>query len=205
MSKVTGINMTSREIVLANLNHEGPARPGMTFDNGRLNDSVHAGLGGPNGCTHKRWIEGQMEYYDDQWGNLWMRMKDGCAKGEVVKPAITDWSQLDDYQAPDYDLDVMVSRLREGLAEPTDKFRVVGLGGWIFDNARYIRKMDTYFMDMVMYPEELRRLHSIVAGVYEKKIRACGESGVIDAKTLKEDVEIHFVPFLQRVRDITKP
>ena len=93
--------MTSREIIQANLNHQKPPRPGLTFDRGRLNDIVTAWTI-PGGYQQKRWTEGNREYYDDEWGNLWVRMVGGSVKGEIFKPAIEDWSQLDSLQPPNY-------------------------------------------------------------------------------------------------------
>ncbi|MBM4458614.1 MAG: hypothetical protein FJ011_12730 [Chloroflexi bacterium] len=37
--------------------------------------------------------------------------------------------------------------------------------------------MEVYFADLALYPDELRRLHEIVAGVYEQKIRLAAEAG----------------------------
>ena len=79
--------MNSKEIIYANLGHCNPSRPGLTFDNDRKNDMVGGGPGTPKGYVQKRWVEGQFEYYDDMWGNIWTRMTDGCAGGEVIKPA----------------------------------------------------------------------------------------------------------------------
>ncbi len=179
--------MTPRDIILANIDHSGAPRPGLTFSGDRMNDMCMAWCGAPAGYQQKRWVEGKLEYYDDPWGNLWARMKDGCAKGEVTRPAITDWAQLDDYRPPEYDLDACVQNFRRVFDQPTDKFKLAGIGGWIFDNARYIRKMEVYFMDMAMYPEELRRLHRIVADVYELKIHAAGKAGA-DGIMIGEDM-----------------
>ena len=64
--------MTPREIVLANLNHTNPSRPGITFGGDRINDMLGAGISDPR--EQKRWIEDGVEFYDDQWGNIWKRM-----------------------------------------------------------------------------------------------------------------------------------
>jgi len=93
--------MQPRDIILANINHANPPRAGMTFDRGRVNDMLGCGVH-PHGYEQKRWIDGPREYYDDEWGNLWVRMRDGSLKGEIFKPAIEDWSQLVDLQPPDY-------------------------------------------------------------------------------------------------------
>lgn len=175
-----------KDIILANINHDNPSRPGMTFDRGRINDMVGAGLM-PHGYQQKRWVEGKLEYYDDEWGNLWRRMRDGSVKGEIYKPAIEDWRQLDTLQPPDYSHPDCAARLRAVFSQPTDKFKLAHIGGWIFDNARYLRKMEVYFLDMALYPDEVRRMHDIVARVYEQKIHLAGKAGA-DGIMIGEDM-----------------
>lgn len=169
--------MNSREIIYANLEHHSPTRTGLTFDNGRINDMDSSEVGLPKGYIPKRWVDGQYEYYDDMWGNIWARMTDGCAAGEIFKPVIEDWSQLKDYQPPQYDLDDAMTVLRHGFVNSQDKFKLSWLPGWVFASSRYLRKMEVYLMDMLLYPEELKQLHSKVADVFESLIRASGKAG----------------------------
>jgi hypothetical protein len=96
---------TPREIIWANLKHTNPPRPGLTFDQGRINDMVGGGPGAPAGYQQKRWTEGDREYYDDAWGNLWVRMVNGSFKGEIVQPVLKDWKDLDSLRAPQYDIE----------------------------------------------------------------------------------------------------
>ena len=176
--------MTSKEIILANINHQNPPRCGMTFDGGRCNDIVSCGLT-PYGYRQKRWVEGKLEYYDDQWGNLWVRMRDGSVKGEIHTPVIEEWSQLDDLQPPDYghlsgaedSHPSCAEQMNALFSRPTDTFKMAHIGGWIFDNARYLRKMEVYLCDLALYPDELKRMHQIVADVYEQKIHLAGKAG----------------------------
>lgn len=182
--------MTPREIILANLSHDNPPRPGLTFDRGRIDDFAGAGVGDPIGYTPKRWTEGNKEFYDDKWGNVWMRLIDGCLGGEIVAPALKDWSQLDSLAVPRWNLDELPGKIREEFAgNPTsaDKFKFVFLPGWVFADARYLRKMEIYLMDMALYPEELHRLHKKIASVYEGLIRAAGQAGA-DAVMFCEDM-----------------
>ena len=180
-------NMNSQEIILANINHEDPPRPGMTFGKGRMNDLL-VGVPGPSRTyTEKRWIEGKREYYDDEWGNIWVRMIDGSQSGEIHQPVIADWSDLDTLQVPDYEDPTRYEEMRELFSKPTDKFKLAVVGGWVFNDARYLRKMESYFADMAMYPQELARLHSMVAKVYEAKIRNVGQAGA-DGILLFEDL-----------------
>ncbi len=178
--------MNSREIILANINNENPPRCGLTFDRGRLTDMIGCGLR-PHGYTQKRWVDGKVEYYDDQWGNLWVRMREGSIKGEILTPVIEDWSQLDEMQTPDYSHPDCAVEMMALFAQPSDKFKLARIGGWIFDNARYLRKMETYFCDMAMYPDEVDRMHQIVAGVYEQKIHWAGKAGA-DGIMIGEDM-----------------
>jgi uroporphyrinogen decarboxylase len=180
--------MTSKEIILANLNHTGAPRPGMTFDRGRINDFCMEGVGQGVAYEPRRWTEGPIEYYDDAWGNIWQRMIDGSVKGEIFQAAIEDWSQLDDLEAPSFDIEKGAAQLRRTFeADGEDRFHVAAVGGWIFDNARYLRKMEVYFLDMAMHPEELHRLHALVGAFYEKRIHAAGRGGA-DAMMIGEDL-----------------
>lgn len=168
--------MNSKEIIYANLEYRNPARPGLTFDNSRANDMCWGGPGSSSGYIQKRWIAGQYEYYDDMWGNIWARMNDGCAAGEIFKPAIEDWAQLKDYQIPQYDFDEAVNSYRKGFDGGEDKFKMAGMPGWVFAASRYIRKMEIYLMDLLLYPEELKKMHEKVAGLFEQLIRAAGKA-----------------------------
>ncbi len=179
--------MNGREIILANIEHNHPPRAGLTFDRGRINDMLWSSPGLPKNYHPKRWTEGKIEYYDDEWGNIWQRMVGGCFKGEICKPAISDWSQLDDLIPPDYSNDDCWQEMEEAFAKSSDLFKIACIGGWIFDNARYLRKMEVYFLDMAMYPEELKRLHKIVAKVYEQKIHRAGKAGA-DGIMIGEDM-----------------
>ncbi|HOF17881.1 MAG TPA: uroporphyrinogen decarboxylase family protein [Phycisphaerae bacterium] len=168
--------MTPREIILANIENTGAPRCGLTFSGKRIDDMIGGGAGPSKTYTPRRWQEGKKEYYDDEWGNLWVRMVGGSVKGEILEPVLKDWKQLDDFTPPDYSDPDRWANMRKYFAQPTDRFKLAHIGGWIFDNARYLRKMEIYFTDMVEFPEELHRLHAMVAGVFEAKIHAAGQA-----------------------------
>ncbi|TVQ19130.1 MAG: hypothetical protein EA382_16880 [Spirochaetaceae bacterium] len=179
--------MTSRQIIAANIAHSGAPRPGMTFDRGRQNDMLVVGAGSPEGYTQKRWREGAREFYDDAWGNIWVRMIEGSIKGEIHRPVIEEWSQLEALTVPFYDVERTAERLKSGFAGDQERYRTAAIGGWVFDNARYLRKLEIYLMDLALYPDELKLLHTKVAGVYENLIRAAGQAGA-DAIMIGEDM-----------------
>ena len=183
---MTNAATTAREVILANLNHSGAARPGMTFDRGRRDDMIIVGAGMPQGYVQRRWIDGNREYYDDPWGNIWVRMVGGSVKGEIHTPVIQDWSALDGFQAPVYDVARTAERFRAGFGDDP-RFRTAAIGGWIFDNARYLRRLDIYLMDLALYPDELRTLHREVGSMYEGLIHAAGKAEA-DAVMIGEDM-----------------
>ncbi len=181
--------MIPREVIQSNLDHAAPERVGLCFEDGRRSDMCIAWVGDPEGYTQKRWQQGNREYYDDKWGNIWVRMKEGPIKGEIYKAVIEDWSCLKDFSAPFYDIDKSAEQLKAGFAADTrsNQYKVAGIGGWVFDNARYLRRLDVYLLDMALYPDELRVLHRIVAEMYEQLILAAAKAGA-DAVFIGEDM-----------------
>ena len=198
--------MTPREIILANIEHAAPSRCGMTFfGDDRICDMVVPGVGEPEGYVQRRWTQGNKEYYDDVWGNTWVRMVGGSDKGEIHKPVLEDWAGLDELRVPDYSKPSQYVRMRQAFENAGDRFRLAYIGGWVFNDARYIRKLEVYLCDMALYPEELRKLHRKVAGVYEAKIRGAAAAGA-DGIFVVEDLGTQNGPLFspQMFRDYFK-
>ncbi len=192
--------MLSKEIILANINHQPSPRPGMDFTNGRLNDFVY-GEFQTGGFSQKRWVEGNIEYYTDCWGNIWKRMVGGSVKGEIFKPAIEDWKDLDELEMPDYTSPDSLTEAQQKFLQQPDKFKLVNVEGWVFDQARYLRNMDVYFMDMGLYPDEVQKLNNRVAAVYEQKIHLAGKikaDGILLAEDLGTQTGLLFSPKMFR-------
>ena len=116
-------------------------------------------------------------------------MVGGSVKGEIEKPALPDWSGLSDFCAPRYDIAATAELLRADFAkdEGGEKYRVACIGGWVFDNARYLRKLEVYLLDMALYPDELKVVHAEVAKMYETLILASAWAGA-DAIYIGEDM-----------------
>lgn len=198
--------MTPREIILANIEHARPPRPGLTFGGGRADDMLGCGCDPSPDYTPRRWTEDGREFYDDEWGNLWMRMVGGSAKGEIHTPALASWDGLPALKVPDYANPARYATMRARFAQPTDRLRVAHIGGWIFDNARYLRKMEQYFVDMALQPDALHALNGKVAAVYEAKIHGAGKAGA-DAIMIGEDLGTQTGPLFSPAmfRDFFKP
>ncbi len=169
--------MTGREIIDACLRFRKPPRVGMTLPDPFPNDVATFGPRPAPEFRRERWTEGGNEYWTDEWGCTWGRVGE-ISKGEVVRGAIEDWDQLDEYEPPDFGDDRRYEAGRKVVREHPDRYIIAGLpGGWVFATARKIRKMETYLMDLVLEPERIERLHDLIVAENEKVIRKAAELG----------------------------
>jgi uroporphyrinogen decarboxylase len=193
--------MTPRDIILANCARTDPPRPGLNFDNGRRDDLAvfwphQAGL-----IPQRRWTEGGREYYDDEWGNVWVRMTEGSERGEIHAPLLEDWSRLDSMKLPAMDDPAWIQAMRDRFSAGGDRFRLAAIGCWVFDEARYMRKLEVYLMDLALGEERLTELHERVARVCEGRIRmaaAAGADGIFLLEDLGTQTGLLFSPAMFR-------
>ena len=178
--------MTPREIIQRNLNRTDPERIGFSFDGGRLNDFVGCGLGPSTTYQPRRWREGNVEYHDDEWGNVWHRLVDRSAGGEIFRPALESWDLLADYELPDLTAPGRFDRAREVFAADGGRFRVASIPGFPFAICRYLRKMEVYFQDLLLHRAEIDLLHERVTSLLEQVIVGMGEAGA-EGLTFCED------------------
>jgi uroporphyrinogen decarboxylase len=175
------MSMTPREIIIRNIEFSHPERIGMAFDRGRIRDFCGVGIGPSTTWQERRWVEGNVEYYDDEWGNVWHRIVGMGAGGEVLRPVLEDWSMLPDYELPDMANPGRYERAREVFSRDQEHYRVGGLPGFPFAICRYMRKMETYFIDLIAERAHVDELHERVTSLLEEIIRqyaAVGADGV---------------------------
>ena len=202
--------MTPREIMLANIERGSPERPGLTFstlhrpdkpDIPRIDDMVGCGLGPSETYKPKTWVDGGMEYSDDEWGNVWYRVVGGSSGGEIFQPAIRDWKQLDTLQLPDYDNPVRYKGAADSLSRPTDKLKYAFLPGWVFATSRYLRKMEVYFVDLIEYRDEIDRLHAMVTDLFVRVVHRfadCGAEAIMYCEDLGTQDRVLIGPAMWR-------
>jgi hypothetical protein len=194
-NRIMSVEMTSREIISANLAHNSPPRPGLNFSSretqdwlhsspeqnsffkGRINDILCLSVDASRNWCQKRWVSGNKEFYDDEWGNIWVRMSEGCMTGEIDTPAIEDWEQLDNIRVPDFDDPRRYERTCQLFRESPDKFKIGAIPGWVFATSRYLRKMENYLCDLIDCRQEVNRLHSIISDLMLKIIYRFAEIG----------------------------
>ena len=181
--------MIPRDVILANIEFRCEERIGLNFsseEEGRVDDFVGAE------CAHpfepERWVEGNVEYSTDMWGNTWHRIVDMSSGGEVHKPVLEDWGSLDDLELPDLDNPAYYEEARRLGASDTDRFRV-GWMGWTFSICRYMRKMEVYFMDLCEARDRIDVLHDRVTTLLGGQVDRYGEAG-LDAVMFCEDLGV---------------
>ncbi|MFN2352001.1 MAG: uroporphyrinogen decarboxylase family protein [Kiritimatiellia bacterium] len=169
--------MTPRDVIIRNLELRDPERIGMSFSAGRMRDFCSGGMGPSATWTQKRWTEGEMEFNDDEWGNVWYRIEGMSAKGEIYEPALKDWAMLKDYQLPDLAHPARYQKMRQTLAQQPDHYRLGGLGGFPFAICRYLRKMEVYFEDLILERDNIDLLHEKVTILLEQVMERLAEAG----------------------------
>lgn len=169
--------MSPRDIIRANLECSDPPRIGMNFSGGRWNDMAGAALGPVPGWEPRRWTEGNVEYYTDEWGNIWHRLVGLSRGGEVHTPALADWSSLPSLTMPDIANPSRFEAAAAAFRLETERYRLGFLPGFPFAICRYLRKMENYFRDLVWERTNVDRLHGRVTELLEAMILRWADAG----------------------------
>ena len=166
--------MTSRRIIEAVLAADNPPRVGMTLPKPYPNDLLHGRPGfhtrtpaEPRGHELRRWV--------DEWGVTWASLTE-FDKGEVVAGAIEDWADLDAYCPPDLGKSEDYAEAKAVFASETERFRVGGVPGFVFNIARKVRKLEDYLCDLVLERDKVDRLNAIVRAELLKCIDQWGQT-----------------------------
>jgi uroporphyrinogen decarboxylase len=169
--------MTSREIIRRHLEFSAPERIGLNFGGGRANDLCEAGLDPSPVWRERRWTEGRQEFYTDEWGNTWFRMAHMSRSGEIYRPALMEWDQLKEYRLPDLAAPERFHTARRTFAAEKERYRMGRLPGFPFAICRYLRKMESYFKDLVLERERVDELHERVTALLEDMIVQYAQAG----------------------------
>ena len=197
--------MIPRDIIHRNMTFSDAPRIGMFFDRNRMTDMLCIPIG-PSTSWHKRiWVEGKFEYYDDAWGNVWHRMCGMSAGGEIFKPALECWEDINNYCLPDFDEEQRYADAKK-VCSSTNLYRVGVLPGFPFSICRYLRKMEIYLQDLLLEREWVDRLHEMIVLLLKRIIRRFAEAGV-DAIVFFEDwgIQDRLIISPSMWREIYKP
>ncbi len=178
--------MDSREIMRRVIVFDQPPRIGMTLPAPYTNDVVsgHAS-DDPDWRPSRVWQLERGARWEDEWGNVWARL-DEFSKGQVVEGALKSWDDLGAYRMPSLD---RPDRYRAAAARFEDKpglYRIGHLPGFPFAIMRYLRKVEVFLSDLLLYPDEVRALADRVTSLLLSCIDRWAEAGA-DGVMFAED------------------
>jgi len=176
--------MTSREIIKAVLDFKAPPRVGMALPDPYLDDMLSSHRRSPPRVPLEP-EGGELKRWRDEWGITWASLTE-FDKGEVVEPAIPDWSQLPAYNPPDLGKEEDYDHCTKVFAEDNGHFRIGHIPGFVFNVARKLRKLENYLCDLVMERANTERLHELVRTELLKNIERIA-SAHADAIMFPED------------------
>ena len=179
--------MTSRQIVIATLELQTPERLAMSLPAPYPNDFCWGWTAPDPQHPGTDWTprpDGSWEMVDE-WGNTWARLE-SISKGEVATGALQRWEQLDGFSWPDYSLASRYEPARQQFAKNPGLFRLMGLPGFPFSIARYLRRMDQFLADVLLEENKVIELCARVEGIVADAIRGAAAAGA-DAVMFAED------------------
>ncbi|MEN6520788.1 MAG: uroporphyrinogen decarboxylase family protein [Armatimonadota bacterium] len=154
--------MTSRERVKRCITFKGPDRIPMTLPAPFPNDILlYCQNSDPDWKPSRTWEVENGAQWEDEWGNVWKRF-DNTTRGEVIEGALKDWSDLDNYKMPTYDKQFRYEKAKGFFDERPDNYHLGALPGFPFAIMRYMRLMEVFLADVLLYPDEVMRLQRMV-------------------------------------------
>ncbi|MDD2485565.1 MAG: uroporphyrinogen decarboxylase family protein [bacterium] len=170
------IQVIPREIIKRNLMMSNPPRIGFDFDRGRRNDFIGVGISASASWQPRRWQEGTIEYYDDEWGNIWHRIIGKSQKGEIYEPALSDWADLETYKLPNLAAPERFLEAKQIFQQNPDLYHLGSLD-FPFSICRYLRKLELYFQDLYLERDKIDLLHDRVTSLLEEMIFQYAKAG----------------------------
>lgn len=187
--------MTPRERILAAMEFTGPDRapihhyvfPGAWLEHGdRLLELLERypddfGNEGPLGNRHLAQQlaspEEQVIEWKDGWGTVWRRSSH-YTSGEVVTPAIPDWSVWPDYEFPPPPSCDHYERFAQHVRERHPEHFVMCAGGGLFQHMQNLRGPEGFFLDIAEDRQELHELGDRLVAYYLPILRGHLQSEV---------------------------
>jgi uroporphyrinogen-III decarboxylase len=143
--------------------------------------------------------------YIDEWGSEWEVLEPGLV-GEVIQPALADWSGLDSYIPPDELLDDLDVSPSLACYEGTDKFVVAHSTVQPFQRLMFLRGFENLMLDLGYRSAELLHLLQIIHKYYVRELQLLA-SVAADAIMFKDDwgTENSLLISPQQWRQLFKP
>ena len=120
----------------------------------------------------------------DEWGCRFSNPQEGII-GIVRKPLLKNWSELEDFKAPDAVLSLDVDAVND-FCRQTDQFVLAGTVQRPFERLGFIRTMEQAFIDLLEEPPELEHLLKQIHDHYCKEVEIWSRTD-IDGVSLMDD------------------
>jgi uroporphyrinogen decarboxylase len=177
--------VTSRERVKRCINYDRPDRCPMTLPEPYPNDISSAGISpDPEWKPWRTWESAEFRQWEDELHNVWKAFPN-TTRGEVIEGVIKDWSEVETYQMPRLDLPLRYDKPREIFATNPDKYRLGHLPGFPFAIMRYMRKIEVFLADVLLYPDGVNALQRKVVDLLKRCMdmwATTGADGIIFAE-----------------------
>jgi len=147
--------MNSNTIVRKTLEFDYPERVAHSFDPSDLVFGYQTFNG--RDLEWKK-IDRDLWQRTDEWGNVWQRV-DPTSKGEIVQGVLKNIDQADSLPLPDFSNPDIYRDAADLFKAHPDKWRIGGVQGFAFSMARKLRRLDQYFIDLMVERDKIRILH----------------------------------------------
>ena len=160
--------MTGRERVMRAINYQNPDRCPMALPPPYPNDISGAlASADPEWKPWRVWDLEDCKQWEDEWHNVWKCLPN-TTRGEVIEGVIKDWSEIEFYEMPRIDLPVRYNRAREAFAASPDSYHLGSLPGFPFAIMRYMRRVEVFLADVLLYPDEVNALQRKVVDMLKR-------------------------------------
>jgi uroporphyrinogen decarboxylase len=123
--------------------------------------------------------------YTDDWGSVWFVGEPGVI-GEVKRPAVTEWKELDRFQPPWHLVRERDLSYTNRSCEQSDQFMLSDVTARPFERLQFIRGTENLFIDLADGTAGFHKLLEMVHEFYLEDIRSWCSSNV-DAVFFMDD------------------
>ena len=169
--------MTGRERVIRCLSFTGPDRIPLSLPPPFPQDICGGPyLPDPDWKPYRTWEMENGAQWEDEWHNVWKRFGN-TTRGEVIEGALKSWDGLDAYEFPRLDLPCRYDEAKKVFNDNPDLYHLGNLPGFPFAIMRYLRKVETFLSDVLLYPDEVNRLQRRVIDLLKSCIEQWARAG----------------------------
>ena len=149
-------------------------------------DAVFAEISAdPDWRPYQTWEFEDCRQWEDEWHNVWKCLPN-TTRGEVIEGAIKDWAELGGYAMPRMDMPARYEQARGRFADNPDLYRIGSLPGFPFAIMRYLRGVETFLADVLLYPDEVNALQRSVVDLLKRCLDRWAAAGC-DSVMFAED------------------